>query len=300
MPSQKESKSEIKNLELVHWTNEEESMRGYAQREGERVEQGYSSFQEAYDAIIEKGPIVVANDLVDLVLLAPKGEFDGHIVAVRHSGRNVRRFLIRSDEFEHAYGDFGNCISHLLSNNAVDCEIELSHLVNLGKELRLDPDQIEADRNYGRLEVDVMAALQLIAVAEDCFDDDSRGAFDLGYCVGRLFSSAQNLATLEPDARRADEYAKSYRERGKKGKSKDRREQRLDHLFERLITLVEENPALSRLKPNEVGRLALADAMEDRPQLWVQGKGQLEAYLTTFASDPKYKKEFRRLFPKTG
>lgn len=290
----------IRNLELVRWTNKTESMRGVARREGEPVAHWFQTFREAYDAIVEKGTIVYSSDQVDLILTAPQGEFDGHIVAIRQSGRNIRRFLIHADQFDDLYGDFPNCFNHLLSNNAVDCEVELSHLFRLARELRLDPSTLEAGRIYDRLEIDVVAALQLIEIAKSFCGEESKGAFDLGYCVGRLFSSAQNFATLEPDAARAAEYAKSYQERGRKGKSKDRRERRLDHLFGCIKRLVKYNPALSRLKPIEVGRLALADASLEEPQLWAQGKGQLEAYLTAFASEKKYLDEYRRLFPKTG
>lgn len=124
--------------------------------------------------------------------------------------------------------------------------------------------------------------------------------FELGYCVGRLFSSAQNLATLEPDAVRAEEYKESYRERGKKGKSQDRKGARLDHLFACITDLVAQNPALSRLKPIDVAKLAIHDAAIQNPGLWTQGRGQLEQYLTCYASEPKYRIRYRDLFPKTG
>lgn len=277
-------------------------MTGIARKSGIPVERMYESFQSLYDAILRNGPLVVASPKVDVIFGTESGEFDGHIVAVRQSGRNVRRFLIREDEFEERYGTFQNCLDHVRSNNAVDCSVELKHLHDMGKKLKFSLTEIDPSRDYDRFEIDIFAALQLTELYNQSFADDPNNsdAFELGYCVGRLFSSAQNLATLEPDAQRAKEYEKSYRERGKKGKSKDRKGQRLSHLFGCLTSLVKDNPGFSRMRPIEVAKLAIQDAAFENPTLWSQGRGQLEHYLSCFASEEKFRKAYRALFPETG
>ncbi len=293
----------IRDLELIDWVDEESSsVRGMALNDGLRVREPYESFQELYDAILEHGPLLYASSIVDVVLLAVSGLFDGHIVAVRQSGRNIRRFLIREDLFEEQYGSVSNCLDHIRSNNAVDCELELKHLRDMADKLQLSASKIDPNKDYGRLEVDIVAALQLLQFTEEFGENEGEYSpdFEIGYCVGRLFSSAQNLATLEPDARKADEYEKSYKERGKKGKSRDRKGARLDHLFKCLEHLILQNPALSRMKPLDVAQLACQDAVSQNPNLWTQGRGQLEHYLTCFASEPKYRKAYRALFPETG
>lgn len=293
---------EISDLELVHWVEEKSSMRGKAVREGKRVDKPYDTFQELYDAILEHGALVVATDRADAMFFTPDGRFDGDLIAVRQSGRNMRRFLISRETFQAQFGAVSNLIDHVLSNNAVDCVLEMAHLRDMAEKLNLSPNKIDRDRKYDRLEIDVVAAMQVVSIFEEWSgtraEDD--GGFELGYCVGRLFSSAQNLVTLEPDASKAGEYRQSYAERGKKGRSKDRRAQRLDHLFRHLVALVEANSAFSRLKPIEVGRLAMADAAQENPTLWSQGKGQLDQYLSHYASDPNYRSAFYGLFPQTA
>jgi hypothetical protein len=248
------------------------------EKDGLPVREPYESFQELYAAIIEHGPLLYASSIADVILEAVSGQFDGHIVAIRHSGRNVRRFLVREDLFEEEYGSVLNCVYHLLSNNAVDCEVELKHLKEMADKLQLSASKIDPKKVYSRLEVDLTAALQLLQFTEEFGEKDGSYSpdFEIGYCVGRLFSSAQNLVTLEPDALKAREYEKSYKERGKKGKSRDRKDARLDHLFKCLEDLVLQNPALSRMKPLEVAQLACQDAVSQNPNLWTQGRGQLE------------------------
>ncbi len=124
--------------------------------------------------------------------------------------------------------------------------------------------------------------------------------FSLGFSVGRLFSSAQNLATLEDDAVKAGEYQRSYKTRGKLGKSAQRKSQRLGDLFDRIQRMVGENPEMSRFSPISVAKIAAEDAAKENPKLWAQGLGQIESYLSTYASDEQYKRIYRELFPKTG
>lgn len=294
--------NQITDLEMVHWVDEQSSMRGMAKAGGKRVETIYETFQELYDAILVDGPLVISSPIVDVTIFAPCGRFEGDLIATRQSGRNVRRFLIRSDLFEEEYGSVTNCIDHIRSNNAADCELEIAHLQDLADALELSPTTIVPERDYGRIEVDLVAALQLLHIVDDLNGGDGTYPpdFELGYCVGRLFSSIQNLATLEPDAVKASEYEQSYKERGRKGKSRDRKDARLDHLFDCIQHLVDQNPALSRLKPLDVAKLACQDAVSQNPDLWTQGSGQLEQYLTCFASEQKYRKAYRDLFPETG
>lgn len=300
--SEDDPTSEAPNLEMVHWVEEENSFRTVALNEGHKPAAGYQSFEELYEAIITHGPLVVPTDMVDAIFIAPTGKFDGHLIAIRHSGRMVRRMLIRSDEFGAAYGTVQNCINHVLSNNIPECSVELKHLEDLAEEYGLATEGFVPNAPVARVEVDIIAALQLMEIFNEHFGEhqNSFEIFELGFSVGRLFSSAQHGMTLEPDAVRAREYQRSYAERGKKGKSKDRREARLDDLFEHIVALVDENSALSRLKPIEVAKLAFDDAKKQRPALWSQGGGQLESYLSTFASDPSYAKQYYRMFPKTG
>ena len=300
--SDDEENGKIQNLELVHWVDESESMRGQALRDGHRPEQVYETFDELYASILEHGPLVVPTNKVDIVFFAPSGVFDGHIIALRQSGRNVRRILIRSDHFDDLFGTVSGCIDHVLSNNVPECALELKHLHDLADELGLSADAVDASRDVSRMEIDIIAALQLLEVLDVSFvDDESRRAiFEIGFSVGRLFSSAQNYATLEPDAIKAQNYERSYAERGKKGKSKDRKRERLDHLFVHIIELTSTNAALSRLRPLDVAKLAFEDAAKEKPKLWSQGGGQLEQYLTVFASAPKYRQTYYSIFGKTG
>ena len=287
---------------MIHWAPKGESLREQALNDGFRVQRPYKTFEELYLGLEQYGPLVLAGSKFDLIFVALSGEFDGHIMAVRQSGRNIRRFLVRSDTFDDEFGDFQGCIDHIASNNAVGVDIELKHLRDMAESLDLDPNECDPERSYDRLEIDIVAALQLWELAEEISaeDPDKNFVFVLGFCVGRLFSSAQNLATLEPEAARALQYEISYRERGLKGKSKDRRLKRLEHLLIHIESLVAANPDLSRMKPKEVAQLALLDACTEDPRLWSQGKGQLDAYLTTYASEEPYREVYRRLFHKTG
>ena len=137
-PQPSRSKPRITDLELVHWTDEKLSMRGITQG-GPRVAKNVETFDQVRSAILEHGPIVIATDRVDLSFFVLSGYFENEIMAVRQSGVNVRRFLVREDEFEFAFGDFRGCIDHHLSNNAANSEIEIKHLLDLAESLGLNP-----------------------------------------------------------------------------------------------------------------------------------------------------------------
>lgn len=123
--SEKAEQDRLRDLESIDWVEEENSMRGFAKKFGVPVKHNYANFNEFHSAILERGPISVASPIVDVHFFALNGDFDGHIMAVRHSGRNIRRFLIREGLFEMQYGSFQGCLDHIMSNNAVDCELEI-------------------------------------------------------------------------------------------------------------------------------------------------------------------------------
>lgn len=70
--------------------------------------------------------------------------------------------------------------------------------------------------------------------------------------------------------------------------------------MKRIEDLIAKNPAISRLPPVQVAALALHDAAKDQPKLWSQVKGQVESYLTFFASDANFRHRYNALFFKTG
>lgn len=293
----------ITNLELIHWVPKEQSLQVQAKLHGRTIEKVYESFQQARDAILEHGAIVIATDRVDVIFFVPDGRYENQILAIRQSGVNVRRFLIREELFEVSFGTFRNCIDHIMSNNAVESEVEVQHLRDLFHERGLKTSGWDETRDHSRMDIDLVAAMQLLERLEDGFeagDEEKDFLFSLGYSVGRLFSSVQNLATLEEKAYKADEYAKSYRARGEKGKSSERRLQRAEDLLVRIEGLISKNPAMSRLPPVQVASLALHDAVKEQPKLWSQGKGQLESYLTFLASEDKFRSRYNALFFKTG
>ena len=295
--------AKITNLEMIHWVPEEQSMRGLAKHHGEPIKKVYETFQEAREAIQRLGAIIIATDRVDVIMFALEGRYEDEILAIRQSGVNVRRFLIREVDFVASYGTFQNCIDHIMSNNVVECEVEIQHLRDLIQARGLDTKDIDPSRYYARIDVDLIAAMQLIDRYEKSFepeDGDTSFLFSLGYSVGRLFSSVQNLATLEEKAHKAAEYEKSYKERGHKGRSSERRLKRAEDLLSRMEELISKNPAMSRLLPVQVANLALQDAANDQPKLWSQGKGQLEAYLTFLASEEIFRSRYNALFFKTG
>jgi hypothetical protein len=298
-----EATPQITDLEMIHWVPEEQSMRGIAKQNGVRIETVYETFQQARSAILDLGPIVIATHRVDVIFLAPDGRYDGELLAIRQSGINVRRFLIREEFFEATYGNFQGCIDHIMSNNTVESEVEVQHLKDLFHERSLKISDWDEGHDHSRMDIDLIAAMQLLETYEENYevtDDDTMFIFSLGYSVGRLFSSVQNLATLEEKALKADEYAKSYRARGEKGKSSDRRLQRAEDLLNRIEAMISGNPAMSRLPPVQVAILALQDAVKDQPRLWSQGKGQLESYLTFLASDARFRNRYKAIFFKTG
>ena len=96
----------ISDLELVHWVEEKDSMRGHARARGIPLSGSYVTFDDMRDAILEKGPIVIATPKADLAMFVLEGRFDNQIMVLRQSGINVRRFLVRETTFESMFGNF--------------------------------------------------------------------------------------------------------------------------------------------------------------------------------------------------
>lgn len=293
----------IPNLELVEWVEPDHSLRKLAKESGKPMQLKNQNFEGIFEAIRSQGDIFIATPFADLTIFAPIGRYEGCLVAVRQSGVNVRRFLIKSDTFSNMFSDYENMIDHLLSNNSIECEIELQHLRDFSDAVEDGQVEVDDDPCAGRLKIDIIAAKQIIELYEefyDASDADTHAIFATGFSVGRLFSSIQNLASLEDKALSAAKYRAKYQERGKKGKSDLRKGQRLLHLLNHMERLQRENPAFGRLRPIALGEIALQDASKEDPKLWSQGRGQLEAYLTILASDTQYKSRFESLFFKTA
>ncbi len=296
-----EELEKIPNLEMVNWVAEDDSLRAHFRENGTPIERWYETYDEARAAILRDGPIIVATRKFDLLVQVLGGRFDDEIMAIRTSGRNVRRFLIREKFFAERFGTFENLMNQLISNRMVDCEIEETHLRDYFKELELDKVDFET-HDFDRLEIDLVAANQLLDLKDAMTggDEGLEYLFATGFSVGRLFSGIQNMVTLEHDARKSHEYEESYRERGRKGKSSERRQARIEHLLCSLEALVSSNPDMSSMPPKQVAQLAVEKAAEESPELWSQGKNQLDQYLTELASDPEYKHRYYSLFDQTG
>lgn len=277
-------------------------MRCAALAHGEKIATIYMTFNETVEAIEKKGPIIVSNPRADIILFAVSGRFDGSLMAVRQSGLNIRRFLVRPDTFADEYGTMENCIDHPLSNNAVECELEVTHLRDLHEARGLGESDLNEPQDVDRLGVDLIAAVQLLGLYEECTGvrPELDIQFSLGFSVGSLFSSAQTTATLEGSALKARRYEESYRERGKQGRSADRKTQPAERLLARMGELNAANPAFHRIRPEVFANLAVEDCAAADPKLWSQGRGQTENYLTLLASDIRYRQRYNALFLKTG
>lgn len=224
--------NKIENLELIHWVNEEESISGQARKYGEPITEQYSTFDEVRSAILAKGPISITTNWANLHVFVLDGEFDNELMVLRQSGLNIRRFLVRECFFVDSFGDFQGCIDHHLSFNAVDCELEISHLESIAEKLDLDAEEIDRKRDYSRLKIDVTAGIQLLKIITDTFgpygdDQDADWAFSIGFSVGRIFSSIQKTTNFEPMAHKGFAHDKNYRAKGKKSGSKKRKYERL-------------------------------------------------------------------------
>lgn len=64
----------------------------------------YVTFKDIAEEIDEFWPLEVCNEIVNVFFTRTSGRFENDIVAIRQSGLNVRRVLVRQDNFEVAYG----------------------------------------------------------------------------------------------------------------------------------------------------------------------------------------------------
>ena len=108
-----------------------------------------------------------------------------------------------------------------------------------------------------------------------------RGAFDLGYQTGRLFSEYQVKDGIEEYALAGMHFEdiKARRAQGGGKKSSGKRLERMTALVAFMEKLAAGSPALLRTGPLQVAQLACQDAVAADPALWSQGAGQVEEYL---------------------
>lgn len=154
-------------LELIHWKTLEE----WNERETIQARKIYSTFDEAAKAIDEQGPFEVETDRVNAYFIRTSGRFENDIIAIRQSGLNVRRILIRKDTFPELFGSFQRCVNSVLSNNAIGPEVELAHLQDYAKRREISAHDVEDSRRYDRAEIDATALLQIVALRDSIIDE---------------------------------------------------------------------------------------------------------------------------------
>jgi hypothetical protein len=286
-----EADSKLQDVELVHWVKEEDSVRGWPRFP---IQKRYQTFKEARDAILKNGPISIFTDRVDVTFFVLNGQFDGQLMAIRQSGVNVRRYLIREDTFEDAFGSFQQCIDMVMSNRVVENEIEIRHLREFADNFGLST-AVDGTRHYHRFDVDVIAALQLLDVLDKVLDEEptTKFQFELGYSVGRLFGSIQNLATLEDKALMGEKYQNSYKEKGKRSGSDKRKSVRLESFLKEIERVHSANPDFSHKEA-----FVMELAFEKIIPKGTYGHGQFDEYCTTIRSEEHFKTRFDKLFRK--
>ncbi len=145
MDEKDEADTQFRDLELVDWVEKGDDFQTVALRDGKIVEEEYVTFKEVMEAILEHGPLVSVSPVADVMLFALDGEFEGDLMAIRQSGRNIRRILITEEIFDAMFGDYRGCIDHIKSNNFVESDLEIEHLLAMADKLSLSATEI--DRN---------------------------------------------------------------------------------------------------------------------------------------------------------
>jgi hypothetical protein len=287
---------ETTDLERIHWI----SLDNWETRERVPATGAYVTFKDVAEAIDELGPLEVCNDRVNVFFTRTSGRFESDIVAIRQSGRNVRRILVRQDDFEVEYETFEQCLSHLMSNNAVGAAVEYAHVKDLKDIIDVDPMNLDSSRKYTRAEMDIVATMQMMAIRDQYIKTNPDDAefinffFDMGFTAGRTFSAVQNLATLEVDARAgADAKAQSIA-RGKKSGSEARRQERLTQFIEQIQATYESNFGM-RPYEDMVLRVAFDIVVPEGSY----GHGRFNDYCTTIRSEEPFKSRFDALFRKS-
>ncbi|NOC46367.1 hypothetical protein [Ruegeria sp. HKCCD7559] len=284
------------NLELVHWMDLDE----WEARKKQPIENMYQTFADAADAIDEFGPIEIHTSRANAYFWRTSGQFEDDIIAVRQSGLNVRRILIRADSFEDTYGNFANCIDHVLSDNAIGPEVEYAHLMGWAKGLSLDVEEFDPERDYSRTEIEAVAALQLLKIRDQMLEAEPEEEgyinfiFDLGFTAGRAFSALQSTVYLEPNARAAIETKQKYIEKGLKSGSAERRRKRLEQFIQEVEHVFSANEAV-RDYEDIVLRLAFDRVVPPG----AYGHGQFDNYCSALRSESPYKERFDDLFRKS-
>jgi hypothetical protein len=290
------SSPETTDLELIHWM----SLDDWETRERVPATRTYVTFKDVAEAIDEHGPLEVCNDRVNVFFTRTSGRFESDIVAIRQSGRNVRRILVRQDDFEVEYETFERCLSHLMSNNAVGPAVEYAHVKDWKDIIDVDPINLDGSRKYTRAELDIVATLQMMEVRDQYIKanpDDAKlinFLFDMGFTAGRTFSAVQNIVTLEVDANAGTDAKAQSIARGKKSGSDDRRQERLTQFIEQIQATYESNIGM-RPYEDMVMRVAF-DIVVPKGSY---GHGRFNDYCTTIRSEEPFKSRFDALFRKS-
>jgi len=116
------------------------------------------------------------------------------------------------------------------------------------------------------------------------------------FLIGMLWEQFGQKEKNESAVLRGEAAFDADKKRGAKGGSDKRKQQRLESLLSNMESLTAENPILKRLDPIQCGKEALKLAVEERPDVWRQGQGQLANYLVELASFEPYKKRFDKIF----
>lgn len=281
------------NLELVHWMDIDE----WEAREKQPIKKLYQTFADVAQAIDEHGPIEVHTSRANAFFFRFSGRFEDDIVAVRQSGLNVRRILVRAKDFEASYGDFAHCIDHVLSNNAVGPEIEYAHMSDWAEGLELDVEEFDPERSYSRTEIEAVAALQMLKIRDDMIEAEPEEEtyinfiFDVGFTAGRIFSALQSTTYLEPHAQVGIEAKRRNFERGLKSGSAERRQRRLEEFMQEIEQVFASNEAV-----RDYEEMVLRLAFDRVVPPGTYGHGQFENYCSAVRSETPLKERFDSLF----
>ena len=284
------------NLERVDWMTIED----WNMREKTVASRKFETFEELASAIDEHGPLELCKDTVNVTFIRTQGRYEKDIIALRQSGLNVRRILIKKSEFEQEYGNFQGCLDHMMGNNAVGADIEYAHIRDSQIQMDLDPQNIDKKRNYSRIEVDLIAVLQMLEIRDEYLKEEPDDTqfinfiFDIGFTAGRVFSAVQNIATLEPDARVGATARSQNIKRGKKSGSDIRKQKRLLEFMNAVETVFKEN---EHLHAHE--EMLLKVAFDLVIPKGTYGHGRFEEYCTTLRSEEPFKARFNILFRKS-
>lgn len=126
--------------------------------------------------------------------------------------------------------------------------------------------------------------------------------YDLGFLTGRLISEHFIRYEIEPLAKKgmAAEAAQEKRNKASGESASEKKHTRISAMLKIMETLSADNPAIARVGAHALGRIAIEDAANEDPNLWSQGKAQLDQYLDEMRADIRYQEKFKRIFPNTA